>query len=437
MFITKMSLPRRRFLQGVGTAFALPFLDAMVPAATALANTAATARRFGAVFVPMGAVMDKWTPHATGAGFEFTPILKPLEPFRDHLVVVSGTNEPSEGTHSRSVSAFLSGSAPKRTEAEDVRVGTTIDQMIAGKIGADTQFSSLGLAIEDVTGYIGACDTGYSCAYQNTMSWKTPTMPLPMETNPRVVFERLFGRPGTPAQRLARRRLDASILDSVRDDAAELNRGLGPRDKVRLTEYLENVRDIEKRIQRAEQDSENGLTLPATPVGIPDLYADHAGLMFDLIALAYEADLTRVATFMMAREASQRIYPEINFMEPHHHVSHHRGEEVNLSRLVTLQNYHLQQFAKFVKKLASTPDGDGSLLDHTMLLYGSGMSNSDIHSPIGLPLVVLGGQAVGVKGNRHLQAPTGTPHANLLVDIVNKFGLDTNAHGVSNGRFEI
>jgi hypothetical protein len=437
MFITKMSLPRRRFLQGVGTACALPFLDAMVPAATALATTAATTRRFGAVFVPMGAVMDKWTPHATGAGFAFTPILKPLEPFRDHLVVVSGTNEPSEGTHSRSVSAFLSGSAPKRTEAEDVRVGTTIDQMIAGKIGADTQFSSLGLAIEDVTGYIGACDTGYSCAYQNTMSWKTPTMPLPMETNPRVVFERLFGRPGTPAQRLARRRLDASILDSVREDAAELNRGLGPRDKVRLTEYLENVRDIEKRIQRAEQDSENGLTLPATPVGIPDLYADHAGLMFDLMALAYEADLTRVTTFMMAREASQRIYPEISFMEPHHHVSHHRGEEVNLSRLVTLQHYHMQQFAKFVKKLASTPDGDGSLLDHTMLIYGSGMSNSDIHSPIGLPLVVLGGQAVGVTGNRHLQAPAGTPHANLLVDIVNKFGVDIKAHGVSNGRFEI
>jgi hypothetical protein len=437
MFITKMSLPRRRFLRGLGTAFALPFLDAMVPAATALAGTAATTRRFGAVFVPMGAVMDKWTPAATGAGFEFSAILKPLEPFRSHVTVVSGTNEPSEGTHSRSVSAFLSGSAPKRTEAEDVRVGTTIDQIIAEKIGADTQFSSLGLAIEDVTGYIGACDTGYSCAYQNTMSWKTPTMPVPMETNPRVVFERLFGRPGTAAQRLARRRLDASILDAVREDAADLNRGLGARDRTRLTEYLDNVRDIEQRIQTAEKNAENGLALPDTPVGIPDLYADHAGLMFDLIALAYEADLTRVASFMMAREASQRIYPEINFMEPHHHVSHHRGEEVNLSRLVTLQTYHVQQFARFVQKLAATPDGDGSLLDHTMLLYGSGMSNSDIHSPIGLPLVVLGGGAAGVKGGRHLQAPAGTPHANLLVDIVNKFGVPLQAHGVSNGRLEI
>jgi len=437
MFITKMSLPRRRFLQGVGSVCALPLLDAMIPAATALANTVATTRRFGAMFVPMGAVMDKWTPATTGAGFAFSPILKPLEPFRKHVVVVSGTNEPVEGTHSRSVAAFLSGVSPKRTEAEDVRSGATVDQIIANKIGGDTQFSSLGFAIEDVTGYIGACDTGYSCAYQNTMSWRTPTMPVPMETNPRVLFERLFGRPGTPEERLARRRLDKSILDSVRADAADLNRGLGARDKVRLAEYLENVRDIEERIQLAEKQSGEQITLPEAPVGIPDVYSVHAGLMFDLIALAYQADLTRVATFMMAREASQKIYPEISFMEPHHHVSHHRGQETNLSRLVALQTFHLDQFARFLKKMDATPDGDGSLLDHTMLLYGSGMSNSDIHSPVGLPLVVVGGKALGVKGDNHIVTAAGTPHANLLVDIVQKFGVDQGSVGISNGRLEV
>ena len=439
MFITKKSLPRRRFLQGMGATLALPLLDAMVPAATALQKTAASpTTRFGAVFVPMGAVKDRWTPATTGAGFQFSPILKPLEPLRKQVVVITGMNRPIEGTHSSSVASWLSGVAPKRTEAEDVRLGPTIDQIIADHIGRESQFASLELSIEDVTGYVGACDTGYACVYQNTMAWRSATVPLPMETNPRVVFERLFGRPGTPAQRAARARLDASILDSVRADAAELNRGLGPRDKVRLTQYLDNIREVERRIQIAEKEGEQSVSrLPETPVGIPEAFPEHAGLMLELMALAYEADLTRVATFMVAREASQKIYPEINFMEPHHHVSHHRDQEENLSRLVTLQTHFMSQFAKLATRLANTPDGDGSLLDHTLLLYGSGMSNSNIHSPQDIPLVTVGGSTLGVKGDFHHKLEATMPHANLLVDIAHKFDVDVKAHGISNGSYAI
>jgi hypothetical protein len=270
------------------------------------------------------------------------------------------------------------------------------------------------------------------------MAWRSATVPLPMETNPRVVFERLFGRPGTAAQRAQRARLDASILDSVRADAADLNRGLGPRDKVRLTQYLDNIREVERRIQIAEQEGEQSVSrLPETPVGIPDAFPEHSGLMLELMALAYEADLTRVATFMVAREASQKIYPEINFMEPHHHVSHHRDQEENLSRLVTLQTHFMTQFAKFTTRLANTPDGDGSILDHTLLMYGSGMSNSNIHSPYDIPLITVGGSTLGVKGDFHHKLDTTVPHANVLVDIADKFDIDVHAHGISTGRFTI
>jgi hypothetical protein len=440
MFLTKMSVPRRRFLQGLGASMALPLLDAMVPASTLLAKTAAapgSVRRFGAIFVPMGAVKDRWTPKTEGAGFQFSPILKPLEPFRKQVVVMTNFNRPIEGTHSSSVASFLSGVAPKRTEAEDVRLGPTLDQIVADKIGRETPFASLELALEDVTGYVGACDTGYSCAYQNTMSWRTATVPLPMETNPRVVFERLFGRPGTPAERAARARQDASILDSVREDASDLQRGLGARDRVRLAEYLDNVREVERRIQMAEKDSSKNITMPDAPVGIPESYPEHSGLLFELLALAYMTDMTRVGSYMMAREVSQKVYPELNFMEPHHHVSHHRDQEVNLSRLVVLQTHFMTQFAKFVKKLSDTPDGDGTLLDSTLLLYGSGMSNSNVHSPIDIPWLTVGGASLGVKGDFHHVTKPGTQHANVLVDIANKFGVDVAKHGISDGRYVI
>jgi hypothetical protein len=440
MIITKLSIPRRRFLQGLGATIALPLLDAMVPASTLLANTAASpgaVRRFGAIFVPMGAVKDRWTPKNDGAGFEFSPILKPLEPFRQQVSVVTNLNRPIEGTHSTSVASFLSGVAPKRTEAEDVRLGPTLDQIIADHIGQQTPFASLELALEDVTGYVGACDTGYSCAYQNTMCWRSATVPVPMETNPRVVFERLFGRPGTPAERAARAKQDASILDSVREDASDLRRGLGARDRARLAEYLDNVREIERRIQMAEKDASASVTLPDAPVGIPESFPEHSGLLFELLALAYMTDMTRGGTYMMAREVSQKVYPEIDFMEPHHHVSHHRDQEVNLSRLVVLQTHFMKQFASFVKKLRDTPDGDGTLLDHTLLVYGSGMSNSNVHSPIDIPWLTVGGASLGVKGDYHHVVKPGTKHANVLVDIANKFDVDVSVHGISDGRYVI
>jgi hypothetical protein len=267
------------------------------------------------------------------------------------------------------------------------------------------------------------------------MSWRSPTVATPMETNPRVAFERLFGRPGTPEQKAKRARIDASILDSVRADAADLNRGLGARDQARLAQYLDNIREVESRIAIAEKNSELGLTLPETPVGIPEAFPEHAGLMFDLMALSYEADLTRVSTFMVAREASQKVYPEINFMEPHHHVSHHRDQAENLSRLVTLQTHFVAQFARFATRLANTPDGDGSLLDHTLLMYGSGMSNSNIHSPLDIPLITVGGQSLGVKGDMHHKEDKALPHANVLVDIANKFDVDVKTIGISNGRY--
>lgn len=437
MFITKRSIPRRRFLQGVGAAVALPFLDSMIPAATALAQTAARpVRRFGAVFVPMGEQANWWTPETTGADFEFKPIMKSLEPCRKSVVVVTGL-DTQVGGHSASACAFLTSVVPKRTEAEDFRAGISLDQIIAKQIGQDTTFSSIELAIETAEGYIGACDTGFSCAYQNTLSWRGPTTPVPMETNPRMLFERLFGRPGTVAQRTLRRRQDGSILDSVKDDVNELQLGLGPRDLARLSDYLENIREIEVRIQRAERQSAASLTVPTAPIGIPDDYAEHAGLLFDLLAVAYEGDITRVGTVMMAREVSQKIYPEIGVTEPHHHISHHRGVPEARAKLVTVQTYQFQQFANFVAKLQATPDGDGSLLDHSLILFGSGMSESDSHSPTDLPVVLAGGLGGQVKGNRHIKLAAKTPRANLLVDIANKFGVEIDRFGPSTGRVEL
>lgn len=320
MFIEKLALPRRTFLRSIGVTMALPLFDAMVPAQTAMAKPV---RRFGAVFVPLGARMDHWTPSKVGPNFEFTELLKPVEAHRDSLVVVSNLFRPPHGAHSGS-STWLTGANIKETEAEDVRAGTSLDQVIAEKIGGDTQFKSLEVAIEDVAGYIGACDVGYSCAYINTVSWKSPTTPLPMEVNPRVLFERLFGGTGTMAERQARRRQNASILDSIREDAKDLERGLGPRDRSRLHEYLEDVREIEQRIQRAEKQNTANVAEPAQPVGIPQSYSEHLTLMYDMLKIALQTDMTRVFTFMVGREVSQRNFPELGLMDPWHHMSHHR-----------------------------------------------------------------------------------------------------------------
>ncbi len=437
MFVTKKSLSRRTILRGAGTVLALPLLDAMVPAFTALAATPAKPlRRFGAIFVPLGERPGYWTPKTVGENFEFSPILKPLEAHRKHLTVVSELCDPIDG-HAVTVAAWLSGSIPKRTIAEDVHAGTTIDQVIAKKIGQDTVFPSLELATEDFTGYIGGCDTQYACAYMNTLSWRTPTEPLPMEINPRIVFERLFGRPGTAEQRLAQMKTDRSVLDSIKGDVTDLESGLGNRDRNRLNDYLENVREIEQRIQRAEKQSASDVKVPDAPIGIPDSFEEHVALQFDLLALSYEADMTRVFTFMMSRDASQRVYPNLGISEPHHSMSHHGNDPEKIANLVKLNTFHVELFGKFLAKLASTPDGDGSLLDHSMILYGSGMSESNVHSRLDVPTLIAGGSAGLLKGNRHIKVSKETPLANLMVEVGQRFGVEMDKFGISTGRVEL
>jgi hypothetical protein len=299
-------------------------------------------------------------------------------------------------------------------------------------------FPSLELATEDFTGYIGGCDTQYACAYMNTLSWSTATTPLPMEINPRVTFERMFGRAGSSTQRLARMKTDRSILDSVKNDVKDLESGLGPRDRVRLNDYLDNVREIEQRIQRAEKQATTDVPVPNAPIGVPESFEEHVALQFDLLALAYEANITKVFTFMMSRDASQRVYPNIGVNEPHHSMSHHGNNPEKLSNLVKLNTYHVSLFAKFLEKLKSTPDGDGSLLDHSLILYGSGMSESDTHSRLNVPAAILGGGAGLMKGNRHIQAPKETPLANLMLDFANKFSCEIDKFGtLSTGRLEV
>jgi len=437
MFATKKFVSRRTVLRGIGTAVALPLLDAMVPAFVPTAKTAANPlKRFGAVFVPLGERPGYWTPAKVGSDFEFTPILKPLEPFRNSVTLISELCDPLDG-HAVTVAAWLSGSIPFRTIAENVRAGTTIDQVIANKIGHDTPLPSLELATEDFTGWIGGCDTAYSCAYMNTISWKTPTTPLPMEINPRIVFERMFGRPGTRTQRLERMQEDRSILDSVRDDVVDLQKRLGSKDRARLSEYLDHVREIEERIQRSEKQASTKVTVPDAPIGIPESFDEHAALMYDLAAVAYEANITRVITYMKSRDASQRVYPSIGVNEPHHAMSHHGNNPEKLAGLVKVNTYHMTLFSKFVERLQATPDGDGSLLDHSLILYGSGMSESDTHSRLNIPTLLVGGAAGQMRGNRHIQAAKETPLANLLVSVANKFDCDIDKFGISTGHVEL
>ena len=433
----KKHISRRMVLRGIGATVALPFLDAMVPAMTATAQPGANpVPRFGVVFVPLGERPGYWTPKTVGADFEMTTILEPLEKYRNYMTVVSELCNPLDG-HAVSVAAWLSGSIPFRTIAENVRAGVTIDQVIAAKVGQDTPFPSLELATEDFTGWIGGCDTAYSCAYMNTISWKNATTPLPMEINPRVVFERMFGRPGTKTQRLERMQENRSILDSVREDVTDLEKKLGTKDRTRLGDYLDNLREIEARIQKAEKQTATSVTLPDAPVGIPEAFDDHARLMYDLMAVAYEANVTRVVTYMKSRDASQRVYPNIGVMEPHHAMSHHGNNQEKIAGLVKVNTYHTTLFANFLERLKSTPDGDGSLLDHTLILYGSGMSESDTHSRLNLPTLLVGGASGRMTGNRHIQAAKETPIANLMVSLANKFDIPMEKFGLSTGSVSI
>ena len=433
MFISKMSLPRRTFLRGMGAAVALPLLESMLPAFTASAAPAAP--RFGAVFVPNGAIVEDWIPKAAGAGFELSPILQPLDRYKDSLVVVSNLTRAHpgvvEGDHAISAAGWLSGVLAKRTQAEDVLAGTTIDQIVARQIGQETPFPSLELATADFTGYVGACTSGYSCVYTNTISWQSPTKPLPMEINPRAVFERLFGRPGSPAERAARFNRTRSILDIVSAQAADLQKSLGPRDRARLGDYLDNVREIERRIEQSEKRNGAEITSVALPAGVPDAFEEHLALMYDLLVLAYQSDVTRVFTFMSDRELSQRTYPQIGVSEQHHTVSHHGNDPANIAKVVRINTYHVELFAKFLDKLKSTPDGDGSLYDHSLIFYGGGMGNPNQHASDPLPLLAVGG-GVG-KGHRHIQMAPKTPVGNLWMAVAQRYGSRVPSIGESNG----
>jgi hypothetical protein len=444
--VMKKALPRRTFLRGLGVSLALPLLDGMVPAFAALRTTAAKpVKRLGAIYVPNGVEMRMWTPKTEGANFAWSPILQPLEPFRDQTFVLSGLADrvavpaPGEGIgdHARASATWLTGVRVKKTEGPDIRAGVSMDQIVAQHLGKETQLASLELALDSVE-VLGACDAGYSCAYANTVAWRTATTPLPMENNPRAVFERLFGASdSTDAEtRLARLEQDRSILDFVTAEVTALRRDLGATDRGKLTEYLEAVRDVERRIQTAERQSTRELPVVEQPMGIPDTFDAHAKLMYDLLALAYQCDLTRVATFMIGKEVSGRSYPEIGVPDGHHACSHHQNDPAKLEKLAKINQYHVQHFAYFLEKLRNTPDGDGSLLDHSMFIYGSGISDGNIHFHLDLPMLVVGGGAGTLKGGRHVRYTNDTPISNLYVSVLDKLGLPMNQFGDSTGKLE-
>ena len=440
MFISKVSLPRRTFLRGMGATVALPLLEAMVPAFTATAKTAANPRmRFGGLYIPHGKIMSQWTPTSAGAGFEFTPILKPLEPFKNSLVVVKNLTRSHPGSqvgdHAVSVGGYLTGVWPKRTEAEDVLANTTVDQIVAKQIGQDSPLPSLEVATEDFTGYVGACSPGFSCAYLNTIAWSSPTTPLPMEINPRAVFERLFGQAGTAAQRATRVRQQRSLLDSISKEAGDLRRALGAKDRGRVTQYLDNLREIERRIQQAEAHATSHVSAVRAPIGVPDSFEEHVGLMYDLVAAAWEADVTRVFTFMLSRELSQRTYANLGVTEQHHSVSHHGNDPDKIAKNVKINTYHMQLFARFLEKLRSTEDGDGTLLDHSVIFHGSGMGNPNGHLTDPLPIVGLGG-GLGT-GYRHIELPARTPVGNLWLSVAHKFGNSMSQFGDGDSPIEL
>ena len=441
--IFKQHLSRRTFLRGMGVTMSLPLLDAMVPAATALAQTAAKPQvRLGLCFIPHGAVMTQWTP-ATAGALELSPILSPLAAHRDNVVVLSnlahamaGPQGPGDngGDHTRCPAVFLNGVHPKRTDGADIQAGITIDQIAANKVGQDTLLPSLELAIEDYSGLVGSCDVGFSCTYMNTISWRTPTSPLPMEINPRVVFDRMFGDGATAQERLQRIETQRSILDAVTGQVRKLQGNLGARDRNRVAEYLDAVREIERRIQFSERQAANpSLDVPASPTGIPDDHEEHTKLMFDLMAIAFQADITRVSTFMMAREVSYRTFPKIGISEAFHPASHHQNSAARLEQLAKINTYHVSLVAHLLDRLKATPDGDGTLLDHSLILYGSAMSNSNIHNHGPLPIMVAGGAGGRMKGGRHLVYRENTPMSNLLVSILDKAGVPQERVGDSTG----
>ncbi|MEE2637422.1 MAG: DUF1552 domain-containing protein, partial [Acidobacteriota bacterium] len=427
MIVTRQSLPRRTVLRGLGTTLALPLLEAMVPALTATASTVANpVRRLGFFYGPNGMFLDNFHPAGDGGvGVALTPILEPLAPFRDQLTVVSGLSNrgvvsPNEGggVHSRAHAGWLNGVLPNKTEGADLRAGKTVDQYAADVLGAETSIRSLELTA-DSNFLVGNCENGYACAYLNSTSWRTETTPLPHERDPRVVFQRMFGDGGSVAARVADMRTDRSILDAVGDRWGQLKGRLGSGDRARVDEYLDTVRDVEQRIQRAERaNASTPLPSLEQPSGVPESYDEHLKLLYDLLALAYQADVTRVSCTQIAREQSGRTYPDIGVPEGHHTISHHQMDPHNVEQYTKVNVYHMSLFARFVEKLRSTPDGDGTLLDHSMLVYGCGMGDGDHHTPFNLPVALVGGGAGRLVGSRHLRYPLHTPFMNLGLSLL-------------------
>ncbi len=446
MIITKKALPRRTFLRGIGTAMALPLLDSMVPALAAAPATAQSPTRMCFVYIPNGVIMNEWTPAAVGSHFELTKILDPLAPFREDMLVLSGLahrtgralDGEGPGDHARASATFLTGVHPKRTEGADLRAGTSIDQIVAREFGKHTQLASLELAM-DSTDVVGTCDTGYSCAYSNTLCWSNPTTPMPMENKPRAVFERLFGDSDStdPALRRARMQEESSILDFVTQDVSRLLTQLGSKDRAKLTQYLDSIRDIERRIQIAEEQSARELPSLERPAGVPSTFTAHCKLMMDLQVLAYQTDMTRVITFMMGREQNTRVYHELGIKDAYHPLTHHQKDATKIAKVLQIDILHSEMLAYFLEKMRSTPDGDGSLLDHSMIVYGSSLSDGNFHLHYNLPILLVGGGGGHIKGGRHLSYPEDTPTSNLFLTLLDKLEIPLENFGDSTGRLEL
>src|SRR5262245_42612047 len=438
MTIFKRALPRRTVLRGIGTTLALPFLDAMVPAFGA-ANAATPAKRFGAMYLPNGVILKDFVPEKAGTDYEITPILRPVEKYRQHLTIVSGLAnvaadpfDAGSGPHSRTSGCWLSGVRAKRTEAADLHAGRTADQYAADVLGKDTPLRSLEVALEP-NFTVGGCEGGYSCTYINTFTWAAPDRPLPMETNPAVVFERLFGDGGPGSARLARLKRDQSILDSLTSDLVRLQKSIGPTDRQAMDEYVDAVRDVEKRIQQTGARNESNVEIDK-PYGIPALFEDHAKLMMDLIVLAYQSDMTRVVSFQLARELSLRSYPEIGVAEAHHDISHHGNQPAKVAGKSKIDQYHMSLANYFVGRMASTRDSFGSMLDHTIFLIGGGFGDGNMHSPHNLPVILAGSGGGTLKPGRHVRAPFDAPFMNLCLSLLDKLDVHVDSLGDSTGR---
>jgi hypothetical protein len=441
MIVTRKALARRTFLRGVGATFALPLLDAMVPALTATAKTVANSeslRRLGYVYMPMGCDVTRWTPPGGETLDELSPTLSSLATIKQHVSVLSNMELRNSypGTHATSNSGFLSAARAKRTESSDYYLGTTADQIAARQIGQGTQLPSLEMSM-DLLATVGQCDNGYACVYQNNLSWSSPTTPLPAEAHPRMVFETLFGDGGNASDRRTARRARISLLDSVTEEITRLQNTLGPSDQQRVAQFLDSVREVERRIQQAEENAgERPLPDLDRPTGVPASYAEHARLMFDLQVLALQGDITRVITFQLARETSNRTYPEIGVTDPHHPLTHHGNDPEKIAKVAKINQFHVSLFAEFLKKLQSVPEGDGTLLNHSLYLYGSGMGNPNVHDHVNLPIIVAGGAAGKMRGGRHIRFNKPTPLANLHLTLLNKVGVRLDSFADSQGQID-